>query len=555
MEQALHSRALQARRLGLNTTPTLSAVIAALLFPSVIWIFKEQMVWPWDQAWYAEVALGLAHAAGEGPVAWLQAMLHLPSFKAPLLQWLAQASTGLAGMLGSYERSFLLLNVALNAATLALVFSAVLRLHGSLLAGLAAVLLCGGASLFIAMTHQFVVEPLQALTIAGLMRLSLEAGRLPTMRLTAATAIWVALAILAKTTSVGFIAPFLVYIVLVRLIESRGPVPAAGWRDRMLAGIAALTVVAAVTWYAVNWSNVLAHIRNATVSDVALHYGSIGTLGSKLRFWSTSLLHAVTPWPFLGYATALVVAAALGIGVVRTLRMPIPAWFSALAASGTLFALCLFGTVAAGLLSYASQINEETRFLTPMIPLIAVLVGWSLSTVRQEWLAAMAVVLFAGNTVAGHLHAHGAISLSPFNSPWLKPYQVEPASVRRLEQAVRLSCDPKPPRRFTIVGVEKLDFNANSAAFFSEKQKGVLGYRCAYTSLGYAERDLDRAVKRLQELADYFVTLPTGEIPDDPKDFLNQVSKPMAEWIANSPDWERITDPAAPAQVFRRRQR
>ena len=90
--------------------------------------------------------------------------------------------------------------------------------------------------------------------------------------------------------------------------------------------------------------------------------------------------------------------------------------------------------------------------------------------------------------------------------------------------------------------------------FFSEKQKGALGYRCPYTSLGYAETDVVRALKRIDIMdSDYFVTLPADQIPADPKDVLNQVSRPVAERIAASPGWERITDPSEPAQVFRRR--
>jgi hypothetical protein len=554
MEHVLNIRVPQTQQLGLNFKLILSAVIAVLLFPSVGWIFKEQTVWPWDQAWYAETALQLAHAAQDGPLAWLKALLYAMPSKPPLLQWSGQVMTPFAGVLGSYERGFLLVNIAANAATLVLVFLIVLRLPGSPMAGLAAVLLCGGASLFIGMTHEFVVEPVQALTVAGLIYLSVEARRLPTFRLTVSIISWVALAFLAKSTSVGFLAPFLFYIALVRLGARRPPEPGFEWRDLALAGIAALLAAAAVAWYVVNWSSVVAHIKNATLSETALHYGSIGTLGSKLRFWGTALLHAVTPWSFLGYGTALVILAGLALAAVPILRSPVRTWFSDLAASGTLFAFCLAGTVVAGLVAYASQINEETRFLAPMIPITAVLAGWSLSVLRWKWLTAMAIVLFAANATDGHLQAHGAVSLAPFKSPWLKPYRVEPASVARFDRAVRLSCDPKRPLRYTIVGVEMPDFNANSAAFFSEKQKGVLGYRCYYTSLNYAATDVQWELKRMDIIdVDHFVTLPADQIPVDPKDVLNKVAKPVAERIAASPDWERITDPSEPAQVFRRR--
>lgn len=47
--------------------------IAALLTPSVIWNFWDKSVWPWDQGYYAELALRIAHSADDGVVAWLTA--------------------------------------------------------------------------------------------------------------------------------------------------------------------------------------------------------------------------------------------------------------------------------------------------------------------------------------------------------------------------------------------------------------------------------------------------------------------------------------------------
>src|SRR5262249_8499967 len=79
--------------------------IGLVLFPSVVWIRKAQWVWPWDEADYAEVALKIHHAASDGPLAWLRALIAVPDSRAPLLPWLAQASTLLIDVLGSPERA------------------------------------------------------------------------------------------------------------------------------------------------------------------------------------------------------------------------------------------------------------------------------------------------------------------------------------------------------------------------------------------------------------------------------------------------------------------
>jgi hypothetical protein len=532
-----------------------AVAIVLLVVPNVIWVFRDQSVWPWDQASYGEGALQLADAARNGFAAWLKGMMNAGVTKPPLLQWSAQAAVPLESILGSYERALLLVNIAAGAATLALVFSTVLRLGGSPVAGLAAVLLCGGAPLFIGMMHQFLVEPVQALTLAGLMRLSLEAGRLSGLRFTAATSIMVAFALLAKTTSLVFVAPFVLYMILVRLCARGNTASVVTRPDLMLAGAAAVLIAVTIGWYAVNWHFVLAHIRNATSNEVALHYGSIGTLAGKLHFWGTALMQALSPWPVLFHGTLLTMLAALGVAAVRSRRSPLRTWLSEAVASGTLLAFCIAGTVLAALLAFASQINEETRFLTPLVPLVGVLAGWSVSVLHRHWLPLAAAALFAGNAAAGHLHAHGMMSVPATRSPWLTPYKVEPGSIERLARAVRLSCDPHFSR-YSFVGVELPDFNPNSAAFFSQKQKREKerGFACGYTFIGYAETDPARGVKRIYDHdAEFFVTLRTDQIPTDPADGLNRIARPVAEYIANAPDWERVSDPAEPAQVFRRR--
>ena len=61
------------------------------------------------------------------------------------------------------------------------------------------------------------------------------------------------------------------------------------------------------------------------------------------------------------------------------------------------------------------------------------------------------------------------------------------------------------------MGVEIPWFNANSASYFSAKQMLKKKFRCYYTSLGYAEKDVNKAWQRLFNFKiNYFITL----IPD-----------------------------------------
>jgi hypothetical protein len=500
----------------------------------------------------------LAYAAREGPLALLGAMLRAGATKPPLLLWVAHLAVPLESVLGSYERALLLVNVAAGAATAALVYSTVVRIGAYPLAGVAAVLAYAGASLTVGMTHQFVVEPVQALTVAAMMRLSLEAQCLTRIRLVSLMIIGAALAMLAKTSSLALVVPFAFYTTLVRVVRPRAPCAGAGiapggGRDVILACLAAIVLGATLSWYVFNWSFVVAHVRAATSTEVALLYGSVGTLGSKLHFWLTALAGALTPWPSMAVGIGLLTLTSLLVAAVRVLRSPTSMWVENGLASGTLFAFCVAGTVSAALLVYASQINEETRFLAPVLPLVAVLLGWSLAVLRRQWLGAAVAAILVGNAGAAHLYAHGVLGLPPSRSPWLLPSRAEPDSIERLARAVRLSCDPKVSR-WSFVGVELPDFNPDSAMFVSQKQRRERGVPCGYTFVAFAETDPQKGMKRIYDHdAEFFVTLRRDLLPNDPSDALNRIARPVAEIIEKSPDWARVSAPADAAQVFRRK--
>src|SRR5262249_34889382 len=152
------------------------------------------------------------------------------------------------------------------------------------LPALAAVLLCGGAASFIAFNNQFLVENVQAMTVVGIAWTASRAEGLAFNRLLSATVLWIALALLAKTTTLGYVLPFVAYIVAVRIItrgDARSPARPSDL-GLMLAAIAA--TVAAVGWYALNWHSTMSHVADATAGDKALLYGSTNPLLVKLTF-------------------------------------------------------------------------------------------------------------------------------------------------------------------------------------------------------------------------------------------------------------------------------
>ena len=264
--------------IGWSRVTLIPIVISALLLiPSLIWIARDHRAWPWDQAYYGMLTLKIEHALHDGPIAWLWAFLEVPDSPcAPLaVAWLAQITQPLAGAFLGAERAFLLVNILAGAATLWLVFSTLRRLGADIWAATAGMTLCGGASSFIGLNHQFLVEGVQVTTVAAMIWVTGQAGRLSWLRLLAGIIGSVALAMAAKTTSAGFVAPFVVYAAVARFLTREEPRPPIRLADYGFAFGALALAAICLAWYALHWTLVIAHASDmATVGDIALLYGS-----------------------------------------------------------------------------------------------------------------------------------------------------------------------------------------------------------------------------------------------------------------------------------------
>jgi hypothetical protein len=521
-----------------------------LLLPSLVWNFRDVHVWPWDHAYYAEVSLKIAYAMREGPLAWFSALLAVPDSRAPLLPWLAQAAMPFADVVGRPEPALLLTNVAAGAITLWLVFSATRRMGGSRAIGLLAMLACASASDTIAFNQQFLVECVQAMSVAGLAWIALSTNRLSLPRLAAGMIFWTTLALLAKTTSVGYVAPFLSYACIVRA-ASIGSGRAAAPRDvLLLIGAVAVAGMGAV-WYALHWSSVLSHVKEATSGDIALIYGSHGPLLAKAQFWLWAIEQGLAPFQWVAELLLGIIAVALAIGL---LRLPWSRPLRVLPAAiecCLLFALCLAGTILAVMFACSLSIVEDMRFLAPLVPLVVLLLSWSLLIIRRRWFGTSLALLLAANWLVTHAMTQGMIPMPQFALGYLHPVANDDRSVERLARAVWEGCDRNNATRVNVIGAEYPDFNTISAAFYAEKMRRTAGYRCGYTSLGYAQSNVNDAVRRLSELdPEFIITLPRAELIDD---VFNHLSGPVADWLASSPDFARVTPEGDTLVIYRRR--
>lgn len=551
----MHSNFRYAERAGvaslrLSLLPVLT--IAAFTLSSLLWILHDVTVWPWDQAWYAEVTLDLADATNLGLRGWFEAMLRAMGSKPPLLSWLAQAFPPLSPVVGSVESALLMLNVVIQAVTLGLLYGLARRLGASVPASLAGMVLCGGASLHMGLTNQFLVEPLQELCVVALAWVASGSERLSRLRLVSMVSICIAASFLTKSSSFTFVVPLVTYVLVARLIAWREPKEVRSRADYALAAAAVVTLGLAIGWYRLNWPSMAQHFVNATSNEVALLYGSVGTLTTKLRFWTDALAIAISPTRWLLAAVGVTVLIAFAIGVGRIARAPLANWAGLALRTGFLFGGALAGMILVTLYGLSTQVNEETRFVSPLIPVLGALLAWSVTAVGSRAITAFFLAATSVNAVVGAEIAHAYNPRGLTVSVWLKPYHSDSAEARRLTSAVSDSCSPERHLHIAIIGVEYPSFNANSAAFYSAKRRRQVGYRCLYTSFGYAEQNVERAMERLDSIDPDYIATILPERQTKAADAFNLMALPAFERLSNDSRFQRAPSESNDVAIFQR---
>jgi hypothetical protein len=511
------------------------ALAILLIGPSVFWGLYDQTAWWWDQGRYASESLELWNA----PLAlWPKAMLDAFGDAPPLLTWMAQFFVPLRHVTGSTESALLLFNAFAAAVTLALLYQTVLSMGGRTIDALAAMIACGGAGIFIALTHQFLVEMTQCATVACLMAATWRVERRSWVGAIGLLLLSATAAMLSKASSVTFVLPLLFYaaIAVVATWGRDRPNPTTTDWIIFCAGFIFFSLGAA--WFWNNWIAMIAHVRAATAGEVALEYGTPVELGRKLTFWTYWLAKSLVPMISVSAALGGLIFVTLIVSVFRLLRSGLRNAFARAVEDGTLFALALAGTVCTTVLLFALQVNEDTRFLISTTPMVAVLIGWALSRVSPPGLSAVLACYLALCGVLTHARSFSYNPIGGIFFTYLIDISYDTSQKKLLTKIVDLTCDGPG---WVILGVNYTYINPSSADFFASKN----GRRsCSYAGF-WLEKDVEWALQHIVAVSPrYIVTLPVNRLSNDPGTapaFVNAISRPLAERLMN--DQRFLRDP------------
>jgi hypothetical protein len=509
----------------------LFVAIPLLLAPSAIWIALNHSVWPWDQAWYGEVSTDLWFTLTHSLRAWAAAMLTEMNLKPPGIVWLGQLFVSLRHVLGSVENGLLASILATEAMLLAIIYR-IGRLisPAASLPALAGVVFTAATQAFVGLSEQFFVEPLQAVAVAWVLFIALRSRQWPAARILIHLAAALLLGALAKATTPVYSFVFCLYAAPAILRRPFKLDFVTEWRlasSRWLVLAFAAIFPVAAAWYAINLKYVWEHIRLASSGKVALQYGFRAGVWQKLVVWANLLRESFLA-PFLLW---VLVAALLMAAVWRL-------FFRGALTNAARVAIVLgvLQTVAV-LLLFSVNDAVDPRYLFALIVNVAALFIASCSIIQSRIIIAV-LLLACGVQWAGvHRLAFGSSDMVR-NSQWIAAPHRDRLEYDEMARVVELTATAPP--RYNIVGVEEPWFNANSAAFFAAKNRLDAGVRCYYTGLGYAEKDLAVARRRLESLhIQYFITLDEP-FQTKPPNFLNEVSLPVLRQLKQDPQFHWV---------------
>ncbi len=414
--------------------------------------------------------------------------------KPPGIVWLGQFFVPFRGIFGSVEAALLFSILLTQFVVLALLFKIGQRMAPqSRLIPVVGVVFAAGSQLFVGLSHQFFVEPLQALAVAWCFYIASRSPDWPKARIAVYLASALILGALAKADTPLYCLVPCIYCGYVLVRKPWDLQLVNEWRSRAsraLILIFGLLGILCALWYVHNLAAVWQHVRDASSDDIALNYGSRDTILHKLILWSRLLKESF--WdPLLLWGCIAAVLVGGGLAASWKIRSSPKHHFEIHPV-----AVMSLIQVALLLLVFSMQIEVEPRFMYALLPCVIILLMQILVFIPRQAVATLVALGCAQWVIVNSISLKLTHNLSE-QSQWLVPLQRNNSQLEELSRVVHLTSDLM--EHYNIVGVEYPWLNANSAEFFSAKERLRSGKHNYYTSLGYAQKDVNEAMRRIEE--------------------------------------------------------
>ena len=498
-----------------------------LLIPSIFWIFLDNTVWPWDQAWYGEVSVDLYYNLTHSLSLWPKAMLTAFGIKSPAIAWFGQFFVSLSSIFGSIDKALMMQIVIAQFLSLVFMYRIIIFLTNSnKKMALLGSLIMASSPLFVGMGHQYFVESLQLFIVTFVIYIFINIGVWNKYNSIIAFIMAFSYAMLVKITSPLYI--FMValagFVYLAKISEKVSLRKYFKQKKHIILYVAGLAFFFAVAaWYAVNWHSIFQFMKLASSGSAAELYGSKDSFFNKFYLWMVYFQKS-----FFIPSVAYVIYFLLGLFSIKNIlksRSKI-----VLKRSTVLFLLSL-SSILLTLVFFSFQINEETRYLLPLLPYVVIIACLILNSIRNSLIINFFILIFFYQ----YLFING-IALGVINddmrgiSTWVTQKKYNKDNLKNIKIIIDKTCTKESEYKINMIGVELPWLNANSVEYYAMQNRLKTNRKCYYTSVGYAENNMDNAWTRLQSLKPPFFIASNDEISKNLEAF-NGVSSQMLQRI------------------------
>lgn len=522
-----------------------------LMIPSLIWVIRDRSLWGYDQVWYGETTVDLWWSLTHTPWKWIGQVFRALGDKAPGVTWFGQFFVPVGQALGSVELGLRVSILACQLISLVLIYAFTNKvLEGDRLLSTIAMLTMASSPLFIGMSHQYFVEPLQLLGTTWLFWIAAHSCDWSRERIRRHLLGASSLAMIGKVSSplYGFLPAVMAFRHAMRKPPERGGFfGLPGSRGRALAIGAAVFALFTIAWYIRNLSGVFRHMALSATGEVALHYGKAAPVVQKLWYWlkalSSNLSYRPSLYLFAGVSALVLLKVARKVFKVKWgEKWSTPDLFAGLSAL----------SLATVLLVFSLSVNEEPRFLLALLAPFAFMVAWLLYSSESKFLGWVAVTMLIVQFLLLNGQAHGIMDKDPSVSHWLTRMSPDDTRKREIQAVVEKTSTEETADRYNMCGVDYSWLNAASLKFYASQQRMRTGTRCSYHMLGYAQDNVANALELVKAVKPCFFVSVDKEHQQQPPDFLNQVSGPVLDALEGNGGFERVPHESALGVVILR---
>ena len=454
------------------------------------------------------------------------------SFKPPAIIWIGQFFVPLRHLFGSVEMSLLFSILLTQFALLLILFKigGIISKENRLIAA-SGMVFAAGAQQFAGLSHEYFVEPLQAVAVAWAFLIALKTPEWPKTRTFPHIAANIAFGLLVKASTPAYcLLPWLYCLFL--MLRTRNQISTSSeWKARssriFLFATCAIVLLCGY-WYLLHLKDVWQHVYESALGEVSLDYGTKDTIVNKLGLWLLIMGRTLVS-PFLVWAGIAI----LGVTAYSVLRGGLAQWKQVLRSPVVL--LSIF-QIAVMLLLFSMSINTDARYIYALLPCVAILFMVIGAAIPRG--ALLVLLLLCG--VRWVMVNQESFVTKPTRTTKMKPENQwvsltaphrDNTEFEELARVVHVTSIPSD--RMNMVAVEYPWLNSESARFFAAKERLSTGVECIYTSAGYAQKDLDVAMRRIEDFHVSYVITVAKDLQDTNVNYsyINVVSRGMLERI------------------------